>query len=368
MVIRVIGKKTGGVNMIKKVISVVIAICLMFISTIGSSIQPIYAASSARINPDDMLTVLNDITVAGQSWENIGFDSEDIANIMQMQRKDDSYYASLNTDIARLSVETVETKALENAIAGQGYIQSYAQNGNPPATPQEQNERMQYVTQVALERYGNTYNTADFNKYVLYLYMSHYIDNPNYTKESPGFDNIYAYVITSDDITAYENFIAQSKFSMFSTNLVNFMDEFKSAVNNSSDILTAVDEGKVISINTANAIYGLSTFNPEKTASRAKLIVTSFKDHYESTASVNELLNAMYVDLEPEDVSQQYIDACVTGFLGVLAGTTLFGFGMSISLCYYNVYANLYDKAKLTALHYSLSGRVAIRLDELIGG
>lgn len=94
----------------------------------------------------------------------------------------------------------------------------------------------------------------------------------------------------------------------------------------------------------------------------------SLKDHYESTASVNELLNAMYVDLEPEDVSQQYIDACVTGFLGVLAGTTLFGFGMSISLCYYNVYANLYDKAKLTALHYSLSGRVAIRLDELIGG
>ena len=145
-------------------------------------------------------------------------------------------------------------------------------------------------------------------------------------------------------------------------------DRFKSAVNNSSDILTAVDEGKVISINTANAIYGLSTFDPEKTASRAKLIVTSFKDHYESTASVNELLNAMYVDLEPEDVSQQYIDACVTGFLGVLAGTTLFGFGMSISLCYYNVYANLYDKAKLTALHYSLSGRVAIRLDELIGG
>lgn len=75
----------------------------------------------------------------------------------------------------------------------------------------------------------------------------------------------------------------------------------------------------------------------------------------------------MYVDLEPEDVSQQYIDACVTIFR-VLAGTTLFGFGMSISLCYYNVYANLYDKAKLTALHYSLSGRVAIRLDELIGG
>ena len=86
------------------------------------------------------------------------------------------------------------------------------------------------------------------------------------------------------------------------------------------------------------------------------------------TEKISCLMSRHYVDLEPEDVSQQYIDACVTGFLGVLAGTTLFGFGMSISLCYYNVYANLYDKAKLTALHYSLSGRVAIRLDELIGG
>ena len=70
MVIRVIGKKTGGVNMIKKVISVVIAICLMFISTIGSSIQPIYAASSARINPDvDSAERYNSSgTVMGEYW------------------------------------------------------------------------------------------------------------------------------------------------------------------------------------------------------------------------------------------------------------------------------------------------------------
>lgn len=353
--------------MSKKVLSVIMAISLIVVSVCSYPMQYVYAAE--RINPDDVLTVLNDITVAGQAWENIGFDSEDIADIMQMQRKDDSYYAALSTDIAQLSVETAETRALETALVEQGYIQPYALDGNPPATPQEQNERMQYVTQVALERYGNTYGTSDFNKYVLYLYMSHYIDNPNYTKESPGFDNIYAYVITSDDITAYENFITQSKFSMFSTNVINFVDEFKSAVDNTVDILTAVDEGKVISINTANAVYGLSTFEPDKTASRAKLIVTSFKNHYESTSSVNELLNAIYADLEPEDVSQQYIETCVTGFLGALAGTTtLFGFGMSISLCYYNVYANLYDKAKLVALQYSLSGRIAIRLDELIWG
>ena len=199
--------------------------------------------------------------------------------------------------------------------------------------------------------------------------MSHYIDNPNYTKEKPGFDNIYAYVITLDDINAYENFIAQSKFSMFSTNLVNFIDEFKSASGNTNDIITSVDKGKIISINTANAVYGLSTFDPNKTVSRAKLIITSFKNHYENSSSINELLNGIYQDLEPEDVSQQYVATCVTGLLGAMAGTTtLFGFGMSISLCCYNAYTNLYDKARLAALHYTLSSRVAIRLDKLIWG
>ena len=42
------------------------------------------------INPDDMLTVLNDITVAGQSWENIGFDSEDYCQYNADAKEDDS--------------------------------------------------------------------------------------------------------------------------------------------------------------------------------------------------------------------------------------------------------------------------------------
>lgn len=39
------------------------------------------------------------------------------------------------------------------------------------------------------------------------------------------FDNIYAYVITNDDIRAYEKFIEQTKYSMFSENVVNFIND-----------------------------------------------------------------------------------------------------------------------------------------------
>ena len=51
------------------------------ISTIGSSIQPIYAASSARINPDDMLTAPN-----GAHYEtNLKLRAEDLEFIRALQ-------------------------------------------------------------------------------------------------------------------------------------------------------------------------------------------------------------------------------------------------------------------------------------------
>lgn len=290
-------------------------------------------------NPDDVEIVLDDITTAGQAWENMGFDSEDVSDIMKMARKDDSYYQEISEQISLLSNETDETVEIQNALADQYAINSCAQNGNPPETPQEQNGRIKYVTQVALNRYGSMYNSSFFDAYVLYLYMSHYIDNPNYTKNNPGFDNIYAYVITVDDINAYDNFIAQSNFSMFSSNLVNFVSEFKSAVSNVNDLKTAVSTGKTISINTMSTLYELDSFSAEEAANRAELIAISFIYHYGSSTSVTNLLNAIYADLESEDITTQYIDTCVTGFLGVLAGTaTVFGIGLSISLCYYNIY------------------------------
>lgn len=257
-------------------------------------------------NPDDVEIVLDDITTAGQAWENMGFDSEDVSDIMKMARKDDSYYQEISEQISLLSNETDETVEIQNALADQYAISSCAQNGNPPETPQEQNGRIKYVTQVALNRYGSMYNSSVFDAYVLYLYMSHYIDNPNYTKNNPGFDNIYAYVITVDDINAYDNFIAQSNFSMFSSNLVNFVSEFKSAVSNVNDLKTAVSTGKTISINTMSTLYELDSFSAEEAANRAELIATSFMYHYGSSTSVTNLLNAIYADLESEDITTQY--------------------------------------------------------------
>lgn len=352
----------------KRSISVIMAFCVGTMAVICNPMQTVSAAGN-KLNSEDVMEILEDVTTAGQAWDSLGFCSDDIASLTQTSKNTNLHLGSIENQICSLSVETEETRALEHILEGQESAGLYAINGNPPQSPQEQNERMKYITEVALNKYGNTYGTENFSKYILYLYMSHYIDNPNYTKENPGFNRIYAYVITSDDITAYENFISQSKFSMFSTNTVNFFSELQSAGSNLGDLKQTIKDGKVLSINTANAVYGLSSFDPEKTVRRADLILTSFKNHYENESSVENLLNAIYADLEPEDVEQQYIDTCVTGLLGILGGSTgLFGFGMSISLCAYNYYMNLFDQARLVALQYSLSGRMAIRLDEIIWG
>lgn len=251
-------------------------------------------------------------------------------------------------------------------MLNQAYVVPYAQDGNPPETPQEQNERLAYVTNVALSRYGNVSN---FGQYVFYLYMSHYIDNPNYTKANPGFNNIYAYVITEDDIRAYDSFVQQSRISIFSNNVKNLYNDIKEAKGKFEELVEVASAGKDISLNTAEAIKDLAEYDPSVAFDHAKLIKTALVNHYDTAESVGELLDAIYDDLEQEDVTHEYIDVCVFGIIGLIAGTTsLFSFGLSISLCYFDLYMNLYDRARLVALHTSLSGRIAGRVDYLIWG
>lgn len=359
--------------MVKKLLSVIVTMSLVIVTTASYPLQNVYAEEVAEasidatsIDTERLKMALDDITIAGEAWESIGFSSEDIAELTQLERKDASFYEGYTEQIAALSVVTDRTRSLENELLNQAYVVPYAQDGNPPETPQEQNERLAYVTSVALSRYGNVSN---FGQYVFYLYMSHYIDNPNYTKANPGFNSIYAYVITEDDIRAYDSFVQQSRISIFSNNVRNLYDDITEAKEKLDELVEVASAGKDISLNTADAIQDLVEYDPSKAVEHAKMLKTSLINHYDTVESVGELLNAIYDDLEPADVSHEYVDACVFGIIGLIAGTTsLFSFGLSISLCYFDFYMNLYDRARLVALHTTLSGRIAGRVDFLIWG
>ena len=112
-------------------------------------------ADNTKLNPDDMESILNDISSVGKAWESMGFQSQDISEIMQL-------------DEPCSSLDIVNSEKIENTLMKQETITLYSQDGNPPSGVEEQNERIKYVTQVALDRYGSVYNSEQFNKYVVY--------------------------------------------------------------------------------------------------------------------------------------------------------------------------------------------------------
>ncbi len=99
--------------MFKKVIGILVTLCIAFLSVFEGSVRQISASSSTQLDPDELLSVLNNITVAGQAWENIGFDPVDIADILQMQRKSDSYYSNLRIDNEEMFTQKMRKTALE---------------------------------------------------------------------------------------------------------------------------------------------------------------------------------------------------------------------------------------------------------------
>lgn len=80
--------------MLRKMLSVLVAMCVFLVTFMSYPAQTANAAAN-QVNPDDIQEILSDISAAGQAWESIGFSAEDIAEITQMTRKDDSYYQAV---------------------------------------------------------------------------------------------------------------------------------------------------------------------------------------------------------------------------------------------------------------------------------
>lgn len=252
-----------------------------------------------------------------------------------------------------------------------GYYLKTTTNGNPPVDADEQAERMVHVYHDAYALYGNQSNV---DKYIVYLYLSHYVDNPNYNRNSPNFDSIYADVLTSSDISAYESFISNTKFSGIANDVKNFASavyEIQSLTDAPTTLSDIGDTGRVVTLNTVNLVKDLSGL-PNDLTNINTLIYNVIHDNYSSGASAETIIQTTNDSLGSEQVEtvvEDYIDLCVTGFLAVLATTPpLVGFGISMTVFYYDFCSSILNKARLAALQYSYSSRVALRLEKVLFG
>lgn len=67
-------------------------------------------ADNTKLNPDDMKSILNDISSVGKAWESMGFQSQDISEIMQLPRKNSNFYKGIEASVNELTNASKETK------------------------------------------------------------------------------------------------------------------------------------------------------------------------------------------------------------------------------------------------------------------
>ena len=60
------------------------------------------------------------------------------------------------------------------------------------------------------------------------------------------------------------NLLSRLNIQCFSENVVNFINDYKSAVDNIVGLTGSIADSKIVSFNTLNSIYGLKDFNPNK--------------------------------------------------------------------------------------------------------
>lgn len=251
-------------------------------------------------------------------------------------------------------------------------------DGNPPASKEEQKDRMKYIRSV----YDNEYNDGNHDEsiYTIYLYTSHYIENINYDKSFSDEKNfghpVYANIISQNDIDAYEQFYkAQAGVAIY-----------KAFRTYTSGIKNFIENGANYTL--MNELLGLMKENMDDEYSKyvtaldaagitnsTDILATSAKMYNAFTGALDngktkeeEIIDYMNSQLEPG--LQGMVSSTYFGFVknildklsGSGAATGLFSSVLSGVVYYFDTLANVIPTLSLAGLYYSYQMRKAERL------
>ena len=125
------------------------------------------------VNAEDEIT-LNEVTDQiidiSDKYNSAGITSGQLLNLITLTQTDDQLLDTLSLDKNNLFDTSIQKKVnIKSSRSGDPY------DGNPPASKEEQKERMKYIRSV----YNKEYNDGNHDEsiYTIYLYTSHYIEN-----------------------------------------------------------------------------------------------------------------------------------------------------------------------------------------------
>ena len=206
------------------------------------------------------------------------------------------------------------------------------------------------------------------SNYVLYLYISHYIDTPD-GEPLECRSGYLPDIISSEDVRAYEKFMSNVNMSEFADNLANFAadaytlgtTDWNGMLNNAADGLIKAEDmwGKFCADDAMNDMTSLVEPMVDY------IMENKFHQYARSSEEIVEYLNSAYQS--NVDVGKTAMMVTGTVVFGIISGgAILMPVSVIIATEYVGFYTDLVKIAALVGLRYGLSGRAAIRTEIFI--
>lgn len=364
-------------KMCYKIIAIMMAICLFIVQNID-----IYASNNSMITAAQLGTLLNGMNSIVTQLESLGLSLEEIMGLFELTPRDSSFHTQTQLNVVPYDGSFV----IENSVDEDPNpdIVLYTYNGNPPATIEEQNQRIQNIYNISQLYYktdyyeGNKSNAEAYGKYLSYLYVSYYIDGPGRAPQASD----YPYIISSSDIVSYDQFLLNTSMSNWATGVANLGCALASDFNYLQNVnaISSIDNELDFCLRNIGELVPDTYFTSTAVKDITPLVAEYICQHYNNMQTDTILMQNGKIYLSSQlsqmgfydDYDSSALEAVVTTLfmtlLSLVCGSlTFMGFCLNaIPLLVYD-WSRLLEYALLTRLQYSFSARHAIRTGIYLG-
>ncbi len=355
----------------KRILSIVMTLCLIVIQSVN-----VNASNSNQISEEQLGNILKGMDSIVLQLESLGLNDSEINEIFQLSARESEFYSVTQVDTIPFDGNFVMGYPENNSDYDIVTYASY--DGNPPETSEVQKQRIQNIYGVALRYFrsdyyeGNSVDGENFGNYLTYLYLSHYIDGPGRAPTA----NDLPYIISSSDISAYDQFLLSAKLSNWANALAGLGCALYSDIDYISSVnaINTVDQTISENINEITMIK-LNGYNTADALNSILPLVKSYIVEHHTTASNDEELTQgtldyvssrlealnFYKDFD-ENVTKTVISIVATTIISAICGSVSL-MGLCVSVIPFFVYGGtgLIQSAILVKLQYSFSWRYAVR-------
>lgn len=306
--------------------------------------EPIEKFSNVQLQ--DLSNVLTTSSNIYSALQQIGFTDEQILRLSALPKKEDSFYETQPTKINdSYSKKDMSLKVNENlnGLSESDYIAN----------------RIGNVTSIANKTTTAPVGSDEFNKEVVYLYLSHYVDNPYY----PNFSRAYSHIIVPEDREVYDSYIQVGTAMRNSHSLIQMINKGASIIQTSPSFINEIQQNERNIKDWATLINDTRSFynDTQSVYEHANEFVDSFERNYKHAENTESLIRAINEDIADKDFEKTlyelYRDVVISAVLGNPVPTLI----LAGSSTYFEFVKNLADKAALAKVKYSTSMRITLR-------